>query len=68
MEGPKSKHKEEPTNKARLQGEQMATFLGWWTKPINGVKWPIVVWCNGTFQLATSSQPLGDWWMTYDVY
>jgi hypothetical protein len=46
----------------------MATFLGWWTKPINGVKWPIVVWCNGTFLLAISSQPLGDWWMTYDVY
>lgn len=40
-----------------------------------GNKWPPSLvgaqtnqWCNGSFQLATSSQPLGDWWMTYDVY
>jgi hypothetical protein len=29
--------------------EQMAIFLGWWTRPISGVKWPMGVWCNGTF-------------------
>jgi hypothetical protein len=46
MEGPKSKQKEEPTNKARPQGKQMATFLGWWIKPISGVKWLMVVWGN----------------------
>jgi len=49
MEGSKPSQKEETTNEEGPQGEQMATFLHLWTRPVGGVKRVVVVCCSGTF-------------------